>query len=59
MYSFIVCFLALIASYFIYGKFIEKISGVDETRETPAFRLQDGVDYMSMSKIKSFPGSLS
>ena len=54
MYSFIVCFLALIASYFIYGKFIEKISGVDETRETPAFRLQDGVDYMPMSKIKNF-----
>ena len=54
MYSFIVCFLALIASYFIYGKFIEKISGVDETCETPAFRLQDGVDYMPMSKIKNF-----
>lgn len=54
MYSFLICFLALIASYFIYGKFIEGISGVDETRQTPAFKLQDGVDYMPMPKIKSF-----
>ncbi|MBE6496590.1 MAG: carbon starvation protein A [Methanobrevibacter thaueri] len=54
MISFIICFLALIASYFIYGKFIERISGVDETHETPAFRLQDGVDYMPMSTIKNF-----
>ena len=54
MYSFIICVLALVASYFVYGKFIERISGVDETRQTPAFRLQDGVDYMPMSKIKNF-----
>ena len=54
MFSFIICFLALVASYFIYGKFIERISGVDETNQTPAFRLQDGVDYMPMSTIKNF-----
>lgn len=54
MYSFVICFLALILSYFVYGKFIERISGVDETRKTPAYRLQDGVDYMPMSKIKNF-----
>ncbi len=53
-YSFFICFILLIVSYFIYGKFIERISGVDETRQTPAFRLQDGVDYMPMSKIKNF-----
>ena len=44
----------MVVSYFVYGKFIEKISGVDETRQTPAFRLQDGVDYIPMSKIKNF-----
>lgn len=54
MISFIICFVALIASYFIYGKFIERISGVDETHQTPAFKLQDGVDYMPMSRIKNF-----
>ena len=54
MYSFIICFFVLVASYFIYGKLIAKIAGVDENRETPAFRLEDGVDYMPMSKIKNF-----
>lgn len=54
MYSFFICFIVLVVSYFIYGKFIERISGVDETRQTPAFRMQDGVDYIPMSKIKNF-----
>ncbi len=54
MYSFIICILTLIASYFIYGKFLEKIAGVDETRETPVQRLEDGVDYMPMSTLKNF-----
>ncbi|MBO7719520.1 MAG: carbon starvation protein A [Methanosphaera sp.] len=54
MYSFIICFLVLIASYFVYGKFIEKLVGVDATSQTPAYRLQDGVDYIPMSRIKNF-----
>ena len=54
MYSFVICFLTLVVSYFIYGKFLERTAGVDETRETPAYRLQDGIDYIPMSKIKSF-----
>ena len=54
MISFIICFVTLIASYFIYGKYIERISGVDETQQTPAFKLQDGVDYMPMPRLKNF-----
>ena len=54
MYSFVICFVALIASYFIYGKILEKIAGVDENRQTPVQKLEDGVDYMPMSKIKAF-----
>ena len=54
MYSFIICALALIASYFIYGKAIEKIAGVDENVETPVHRLEDGVDYIPMSKFKLY-----
>lgn len=54
MYSFIICFLVLLASYFVYGKIIEKVVGVDGTRETPAYKLEDGVDYIPMSKIKNF-----
>ena len=54
MFSFIICCLALVASYFIYGKFLEKISGVNENCQTPAYKLQDGVDYIPMSPIKNF-----
>ena len=54
MYSFIICVVVLVVSYFVYGKFIERISGVDESRQTPAFSLQDGVDYVPMSKVKNF-----
>lgn len=54
MYSFIICCLLLIASYFIYAKCIEKIVGVDENRQTPVWRLEDGVDYMPMSRIKLY-----
>ena len=54
MYTFFICFAALVASYFVYGKFIERIAGVDEAIETPVHRLADGVDYMPMSKFKAF-----
>ena len=54
MYSFIICFLVLVASYFVYGKIVEKVAGVDGTRETPAYKLEDDVDYIPMSKIKNF-----
>ena len=54
MYSFIICFLALIASVFCLWKILEKLAGVDETCETPAHRLEDGIDYVPLSKIKNF-----
>lgn len=54
MYSFLVCAAALIASYFIYGKAIERIAGVDESVETPVHRLEDGVDYIPMPRWKLY-----
>ncbi len=54
MYSFILCLLLLIGSYFIYGKILERVVGVDESRPTPVQRLEDGVDYTPLSRIKNF-----
>ena len=54
MYTFIICVVVLIASYFVYGKIVEKAAGVDETRKTPAYQLKDGIDYVPMSMIKNF-----
>lgn len=54
MYSFILCLLLLIGSYFIYGKILERVVGIDESRPTPVQRLEDGVDYTPLSRIKNF-----
>lgn len=54
MITFICCLAALIAGYFIYGSFIERIFGVDSSRQTPAFTHQDGVDYIPMPSWKVF-----
>lgn len=54
MYSFILCAGILIVSYFIYGKAIEKLVGIDENNTTPAYKLQDGVDYLPIPKLKAF-----
>ena len=54
MYTFIICFLILISSYFIYGNFIEKTVDIDENNETPAYKINDGVDYVPLPRLKSF-----
>lgn len=48
MITFFVAVAVLIVGYFLYGKFVEKVFGVDETRETPAITMADGVDYVPM-----------
>jgi len=46
--TFIVCIAVLLLGYFFYSRFIEKIEQVDPSRQTPAYRLNDGVDYVPM-----------
>ena len=43
MITFTCCLIALIVGYFTYGKFVERVFGVDPSRVTPAFTKQDGV----------------
>lgn len=54
MISFIISILVLILGYFTYGKFVEKIFGVDEKRETPAIKLRDDVDFMPLPAWRIF-----
>lgn len=54
MITFICCLAALIAGYFIYGSFIERLFGIDPSRKTPAYTHQDGVDYIPMASWKVF-----
>ena len=53
MVSFTLCLLALIAGYFIYGRFMERIFGPDD-RQTPAVTRADGVDYIPLPTWKIF-----
>lgn len=54
MISFFLSLIALIVGYFIYGYIVEKFFGADETKETPAVRLEDGVDFVPMPIWKIF-----
>lgn len=54
MISFIGSLIALILGYVIYGKYIEKVFGINEKKETPAVRLADGVDYVELDWKKAF-----
>ncbi len=53
MISFLLSLLALIAGYFIYGKFVENVFGPDD-RPTPAVAMTDGVDYLPLPTWKVF-----
>ena len=54
MITFIVSACILVLGYLIYAKFSEKVYGADPTIETPAVRLADGVDYVTLPTWKSF-----
>ncbi|ATL99565.1 carbon starvation protein A [Aeromonas sp. CA23] len=54
MIWFFLCVGLLIAGYFIYGKFIERIFGPKPERATPAITMADGVDYVPMSDKKVY-----
>ena len=51
MISFIICLALLIGGYFVYGKVVENTFAPDD-RETPAVRINDGVDYVVMPQWK-------
>lgn len=48
------CVVLLIAGYFVYGKFVESVFGIDRNRPTPAFTEADGVDFVPMPTWKVF-----
>ena len=53
MISFIICLALLIGGYFVYGKVVENTFAPDD-RETPAVRINDGVDYVVMPQLKLY-----
>jgi carbon starvation protein CstA len=54
MSLFILGIIILIVGYFTYGKIVDKVFETDENRETPATRINDGIDFVPMSTPKIF-----
>ena len=54
LFTFFGALALLVGGYFIYGKIVEKIFGIDEERPTPACANPDGVDYVPLSWWRVF-----
>ena len=54
MWTFIICIVLLIIGYSIYGRVVEKVFGAKRKRTTPAYALNDGVDFVPMPTWKIF-----
>jgi len=53
MISFFVCLTILVIGYFTYGKYVEGVIGPDD-RETPAYAINDGSDFVPMGTARVF-----
>jgi carbon starvation protein CstA len=54
MITFAVCFVVLVAAYFLYGGWLGCVVGLDSNNEVPSKRLYDGVDYMPLPRWRIF-----
>lgn len=54
MVTFIICLCLLIAAYFVYGRYLERVCGVSDSADVPSKTLYDGVDYLPMPLWKTF-----
>ena len=53
MITFLLAIALLIIAYFTYGKYVEKVFGIQGDRQPPAYSNGDGVDYVPMHKQKN------
>lgn len=54
MITFLVCFALLVAAYFTYGRYLERLVGAEKGNPVPSQTHFDGVDYMPLPKWKTF-----
>lgn len=54
MITFLVCLALLVGAYFVYGRYLERLVGIDPAAETPCHRCYDGVDYVPLPRWRIF-----
>ena len=54
MITFLGCLGLLVAAYFTYGRYLERLCGVDAARPVPSATSFDGVDYIPMPMWRTF-----
>ena len=54
MITFIISIVALVLGYVLYGAFVERVFGPDDSRKTPAVAKNDGVDFIPMPSWKVY-----
>ncbi len=54
MITFLICLIALVAAYFTYGAYLDRVCQIDEKATVPSVALYDGVDYIPMPRWRTF-----
>lgn len=54
MITFLLCLTVLVAAYFIYGKYLEKVCDIDANAAVPSQTHYDGVDYLPLPRWRIF-----
>lgn len=54
MITFLICLILLVAAYFVYGRYLEKVCDISVVRKVPSDSKFDGVDYVPMPMWKTF-----
>lgn len=54
MITFLICLALLIAAYFGYGAYLDRVCQIDKKAAVPSATLYDGVDYIPMPRWRTF-----
>ena len=54
MITFLICLVALVVSYFTYGRYLERTCGINPGNPVPSQTMYDGVDYLPLPRWKVF-----
>lgn len=54
MLTLLISLFLLVTGYIVYGKIVERIFVIDDKNPTPAYKTNDGVDYMPMHPFKGW-----